>query len=76
FSLDQLPPDQVERIEVLRAPTAEFGARAIAGTINIVLREALQRRVNDLRLQLSEERGLLRPNLGWTRNDKFSPTGA
>jgi iron complex outermembrane receptor protein len=76
FSLDQLPPDQVERIEVLRAPTAEYGARAIAGTINIVLREALQKRVNDLRLQLSEERGKLRPNLGWTRNDKFGQTGA
>ena len=76
FSLDQLPPDQVERIEVLRAPTAEYGARAIAGTINIVLREALQKRVNELRLQLAEERGTLRPNLGWTRNDKFGQTGA
>ena len=76
FSLDQLPPDQVERIEVLRAPTAEYGARAIAGTINIVLREALQKHDNDLRLQLSEERGKLRPNLGWTRNDKFGQTGA
>lgn len=76
FSLDQLPPDQVERIEVLRAPTAEYGARAIAGTINIVLREALQKRVNDLRIQLAEERGKLRPNLGWTRNDKFGQTGA
>ncbi|MBV8503035.1 MAG: TonB-dependent receptor [Paucibacter sp.] len=76
FSLDQLPPDQIERIEVLRAPTAEYGARAIAGTINIVLREALQKRANDLRLQLAQERGKLRPNLGWTRNDKFGETGA
>lgn len=76
FSLDQLPPDQVERIEVLRAPTAEYGARAIAGTINVVLREALQKRINDVRLQLAEERGKLRPNIGWTRNDKFGQTGA
>lgn len=74
FSLDQLPPDQIERIEVLRAPTAEYGARAIAGTINIVLREALQKRANDVRLAVSEERGKLRPNIGWTRNDKFGPT--
>jgi len=71
FSLDQLPPDQIERIEVLRAPTAEYGARAIAGTINIVLREALQKKSNDLRLAISEERGKMRPNIGWTRNDKF-----
>ena len=28
FSLDSLAPDQIERIEILRAPTAETGARA------------------------------------------------
>jgi iron complex outermembrane receptor protein len=76
FSLDQLPPDQVERIEILRAPTAEYGARAIAGTINVVLREALQKRMNDWRIQLAEERGKWRPNIGWTRNDKMGETGA
>ena len=75
FSLDQLPPDQIERIEVMRAPTAEYGARAIAGTINIVLREALQKKSNDWRFALSEERGKLRPNIGWTRNDKLNDTG-
>lgn len=75
FSLDQLPPDQVERIEVLRAPTAEYGARAVAGTINVVLREALQRRLNDWRFGLSEERGLWSPSVGWTRNDKLDDHG-
>ena len=35
FAIDQISPDQIERIEILRAPTAETGARAIAGTINI-----------------------------------------
>ncbi len=39
FSLDSLAPEQVERIEIMRAPVAEHSARAIAGTINIVLRE-------------------------------------
>jgi iron complex outermembrane receptor protein len=71
FSLDQLPPDQIERIEVLRAPTAEYGARAVAGTINIVLREALARRLNELRLILGSERGDVKPQFSWTRNDKF-----
>ena len=75
FSLDQLPPDQVERIEILRAPTAEYGARAIAGTINVVLREALQKHINDLRFALSSERDRLRPNIGWTRNDKLDDQG-
>ncbi len=39
FSLESLSPDQVERIEVMRGPVAEFSTQAIAGTINIVLRE-------------------------------------
>jgi outer membrane receptor for ferrienterochelin and colicins len=76
FSLDQLPPEQVERIEVMRAPTAEFGARAVAGTINVVLREALAKRLNDVRLGLASERGQMRPNAGWTRSDKLGDGGA
>ena len=69
FSLESLTPEQVERIEILRAPTAETGARAIAGTINIVLREGYKRRVNDLRLGLGLETGRRAPSLGWTFND-------
>ena len=60
FSIDELVPDQVERIEIYRAPTAETGARAIAGTINIVLREALRTHINEIRLQLSDEVGAWR----------------
>jgi iron complex outermembrane receptor protein len=69
FSLESLTPDQVERIEVLRAPTAETGARAIAGTINIILREGLRKRLNDLNLGLGLEDGELSPGLFWTHND-------
>lgn len=75
FSLDQLPPEQIERIEIMRAPTAEFGARAVAGTINVVLREALQRKLNELRLAVTAERDKLRPNFSWTRNDKLDEHG-
>lgn len=49
FSLDSLQPSQIERIEILRAPTADLGTQAIAGTINIVLRKtatATRRRVD------------------------------
>ncbi len=76
FSLDQLPPEQVERIEIMRAPTAEYGARAIAGTINVVLREAYQRKVNDLRAGLTVERSNVNPNLSWQRNDKLDDAGS
>ncbi|MFT7723557.1 MAG: TonB-dependent receptor [Roseateles sp.] len=71
FSLDQLPPEQVERIEVLRAPTAEYGARAIAGTINVVLREPMKKRLNEFRAGVGVEHGKTSPNISWTRNDGF-----
>lgn len=69
FSLDSLTPEQVERIEILRAPTAETGARAIAGTINIVTREGFRRRLNDLRIGAGFENGAVSPGIHWTRND-------
>ena len=53
FALDQLSPSQIERIEVLRAPTADQSAQAIAGTINIILKEAPRRAQRDLRLGLA-----------------------
>jgi outer membrane receptor protein involved in Fe transport len=40
FSLEAIDPDLVERIEILRAPTAETSGQAVAGAINIVLRKA------------------------------------
>ena len=71
FALDSMTPEQIERIEILRAPTAETGARAIAGTINIVTREGFRRRINDLRAALGFEHGNVDPHLAWTRNDAF-----
>src|SRR4029079_15579352 len=68
FSLDSLAPDQIERIEILRAPTAETGARAIAGTINIITRGGYTRRVNDVRLTAGYENGNVQPSASWTRN--------
>jgi len=75
LALDTLTPDQIERIELFRAPTAEHGTRAIAGTINIVLREPLQRRLNDLRITAGLERGRGQPQVSWIRNDRLGETG-
>lgn len=36
FTLDSLAPSEIERIEIVKGPTAEFGGAA--GTINIILR--------------------------------------
>lgn len=75
FSIEQITPDMVERIEILRAPTAETGARAIAGTINIILREALRQRANDIRGGVLNERGKLSPEISVGRNDKLGENG-
>ncbi len=42
FSIDSLAPELIERIEVMRAASAEFSTQAIAGTINIVLKKAIK----------------------------------
>lgn len=50
FALDQLDPGLVERIEVSKGPTAGQSAQAVAGTINIILKDAPKRSQRDLRL--------------------------
>jgi len=70
FSIDSLSPDQIERIEILRAPTAETGTRAIAGTINIITREGSAKRSEELRIGLGYESGQAQPSLNWTRSDR------
>ncbi len=73
LSLDSIDPDQIERIEILRAPTAETGARAIAGTINIITREGFTKRRNDVRASLGLESGRVQPRASWSREDTFGP---
>ncbi|WP_088285223.1 TonB-dependent siderophore receptor [Ideonella sp. A 288] len=55
FSLDSIAPEQIERIEIMRSPVAEHGARAIAGIINVVMREDFKRKTNELRLGVGLE---------------------
>jgi iron complex outermembrane receptor protein len=71
FSLDQVSPEQVERIEISKAPTADQSAQAIAGSINIILKEAPRLSQRDLRLNLGLSPN--RPRLGgnFTLGEKF-----
>lgn len=71
FSVDSLSPEQLQRIELLRGPTAETGARAIAGTINIVTRENQRQPLNDWRLTTSFDEGQVSPSVALTRGDKL-----
>jgi iron complex outermembrane receptor protein len=74
FSLDSIAPDQIERIEIMRAPVAEHGARAIAGTINVVMREDFKRQANDLKIGGGFDGGRPQAGLTWTysgQNEKL-----
>jgi len=69
FSLEDISPEQVERIEIMRAPTAETGARAIAGTINIITRGGYVKYLNNLSVGASMENGKVAPGASWSRSD-------
>lgn len=73
FALDQLNPAQIERIEVLRAPTADQSAQAIAGTINIILKDAPRRQQRDLRLGLTDGKDRPMANANLTLGESKGP---
>lgn len=39
FSIDSISPELIERVEIIRSATADASTQAIAGTINLVLRQ-------------------------------------
>ena len=39
FSIDNLSPELVDKIEIIRAATAEYSTQAVAGTVNIVMKK-------------------------------------
>nr|WP_281375198.1 TonB-dependent receptor [Aquabacterium terrae] len=74
FSLDSIAPEQIERIEIMRAPVAEHGARAIAGTINVIMREDFKRQANDVKLSGGFEHDRPQGGVNWIysgQNDKL-----
>lgn len=75
FSVEQLSPAQVERIEVSKAPTADQSAQAIAGTVNIILKDAPRVVQKDLRLGMAynDDRPVL--NAGFTYGDRKGGLG-
>lgn len=68
FDLSTLAPEQVERIVVRRSPTVESGGRAMAGAIDVVLKEAGGPPGQRVRATLGVERGRWGPGLQWSAN--------
>ena len=75
FQLANLSPDQLERIEIVRGSVAEFSAAAIAGTINLVLREVRQRSTQSLRVDAGGGVGERSTRLHWTRESPANTRG-
>jgi iron complex outermembrane receptor protein len=67
FSIESLTPEMVEKIEIYRAPTAETGAQAIAGTINIITREGRKGMPSELKLGSAWQGGYYAPNASWVQ---------
>lgn len=57
FSIDDLSPDNIERIEIFRSATAELSTQAIAGGINIILKKAIVTAQRELKVGVVEDNG-------------------
>lgn len=65
FYVDRIPAELVERIEIIRSPSANRSGDAVAGALNIVLRDAYQFDGGYLRAgALSFDDGKTKPVLG------------
>ncbi|MDD5328485.1 MAG: TonB-dependent receptor [Sulfuricella sp.] len=63
MEMDVLPADLIERIEIIRNPTADQSVDGIGGTINIVLREIPARAGGSFRAGINQIEGVARPQL-------------
>jgi outer membrane receptor for ferrienterochelin and colicins len=70
FTIDSLAPDMIERIEVLRAASAEFSTQSIAGTINIVLKKTVKAGQRELKVGYSHAHDFKGPNANLQLADK------
>ncbi|WP_343729387.1 TonB-dependent receptor [Duganella sp.] len=70
FSIESLAPEVIERIEVLRAASAEFSTQSIAGTINIVLKKALKASQHELKFSQARGGKSSSPSMSLQMSDK------
>jgi outer membrane receptor for ferrienterochelin and colicins len=70
FSMDSLAPDSIERIEVMRAATAELSTQSIAGTINIILKKAIKSAQREMKAGIGGGKGLFAPTYNVQLSDR------
>ena len=75
FLLEALAPDSIEKIEIIRAATAEYSTEGIAGTINIVLRTAPGKKTAELKLSAGGGPGSTAGSVTMSKSDKQGEFG-
>ncbi len=70
FTIDQLSPTMIERIEIIRAATAEFSTQSIAGTINIVLKKKVSLAQREIRAVYAQGSFFKSPSANFVISDK------
>jgi len=80
LTIDQIPPNDIERIEIIRAATAEFSTQSVAGTINIVMKKKITKPQREIRLQYDQSEYSHGQRVSFVASDKagdwaYSVTG-
>jgi outer membrane receptor protein involved in Fe transport len=70
FQIDSLPPDSIEKIEIVRSASAEFSTQSIAGTINIVTKKTVQTAQRELKIGVGEQGGRVNQFTNLQMSDK------
>ena len=70
FAVEQLSPELIERVEILRGGSAEWSAQGVAGTLNIVTRRAPRWAQRDLKLGTGSYEGRARASADLSLGDK------
>lgn len=69
FSIDNLSPDLVDKIEIIRAATAEYSTQAVAGTVNIIMKKKFSVSKRDVNLGWYSGTGYTAKNVSFTIAD-------
>lgn len=73
FAIDALPPDLIERIEIMRSASAEFSTQAIAGTINVILKKSVKVAQRELKFNTGGAGNFISTSANFQLSDKEGP---
>lgn len=70
ISINDIPMQSIERVEIYRLGSAEFSSQGVAGTINIILKKVPQTKQHNLTLGVSHEMKTM-PSINWSSSNKW-----